>query len=126
MKKFVPYVNMETVKDKNGKIEKFEIRTVTYLPKDSKITTSGEGAIADNVLYRPLTISYTGTSEDFDYFGADFTINRKDVGLLERGVNVKVKSAVASPMARGAEGDATLKDGDEEEGTNVEYEGGLV
>jgi len=114
---------METVKDGNGKIERFEIRTVTYLPKDSKITTSGEGAVADNVLYRPLTISYDGTSSEFDYFGADFTIHRKDVGLLERGVNVKVKSA--SLMASSAESES-MKDGDEDNGTVIDYEGGLV
>ncbi|MCU4158307.1 hypothetical protein J1N10_20200 [Carboxylicivirga sp. A043] len=123
MKKFVPYVNMETVKDKDGKIERFEVRTVTYLPKDSKITTSGEGALADNVLYRPLTISYNGTSAEFDYFGADFTIQRKDVGLLERGVNVKVKSAVVEARAMAMDS-GELKDGDEGSSTGVviEYE----
>lgn len=124
MKKFVPYVNMETVKDSTGKIERFEIRTVTYLPKDSKITTSGEGAVADNVFYRPLSISYDGTSPEFDYFGADFTILRKDIGLLERGVSVKVKSASALEV-RSARSMANMALSDpegEERGTTVEYE----
>ncbi|MCU4177129.1 hypothetical protein [Carboxylicivirga sp. N1Y90] len=118
MRKFVPYVNLETVKGSDGRIEKFIIRTVTYLPEDSKITTSGEGKIADNVLYRQLRINYTGTSNKFDYFGEDFTIEREDVGLLERGVNVKVVSASleAQPMAR------TSAEGDEgDEGTSLDY-----
>ena len=112
MKKFVPYVNLETVKDSDGKIERFIVRTVSYLPADSKIATSGEGKIADSVLYRPLTITYSGTSDKFDYFGADFTIERKDVGLLERGVNVKINSS-SSDM---------LKDGDDEGGVIIEFE----
>ena len=128
MKKFVPYVNMETVKDGNGNIERFEIRTVTYLPKDSKITTSGEGPVADNVLYRPLTISYNGTSSEFDYFGADFTINRKDVGLLERGVRVKVTSSTFAERSMASE---SLRDGSDggdggDGGTTLEYEEDLV
>nr|WP_321408300.1 hypothetical protein [uncultured Carboxylicivirga sp.] len=118
MKELVPYVNLETVKDSNGKIEKFVVRTVSYLPKDSKVTTSGEGPIADNILYRLLTISYDGTSTEFDYFGADFTINREDVGLLERGVNVKVKS-VDSNLKSTSYGDPV------EEGTVIEYEGDI-
>jgi hypothetical protein len=122
MEKFVPYVNLETVKNKNGKIEKFIVRTVSYLPKDSKVTTSGEGPIADNVYYRPLTINYNGTSDEFDYFGADFTIERKDVGLLERGATVKVKSAVVEARAMTiASGEMKDPQG-EETGTTVEYE----
>jgi len=116
MKELVPYVNLETVKDSNGKITEFVVRTVSYLPKDSKITTSGEGPVADNVLYRPLTISYDGTSTEFDYFGADFTIKREDVGLLERGVNVKVKP-MASSLKSTSYGDPV-----EEKGLVVEYE----
>nr|WP_319399726.1 hypothetical protein [uncultured Carboxylicivirga sp.] len=117
MKKLVPYVNLETVKDSNGKITQFVLRTVSYLPKDSKVTTSGEGPIADNVLYRPLTISYDGTSTDFDYFGADFTIKREDVGLLERGVNVKVKLiSTEMPIAKNSLGD------EEESGSLLEYQ----
>jgi len=118
MKKFVPYVNMETVKDKNGKIEKFVIRTVCYLPKGSNITTSGEGPVDDNVYYRPLTISYDGTSDEFAYFDEDFTIERKDVGLLERGVNVKVKSA--SGMGRSEESEST--NDEEDKGVIIEFE----
>ena len=118
MKELVPYTNLETVKDSNGKITEFIVRTVSYLPKDSKVTTSGEGPVADNVLYRPLTISYDGTSTDFDYFGADFTIKREDVGLLERGVNVKVKSTTIS-LKSASYGDPV------EEGTLIEYEGDI-
>ncbi|MCG8579042.1 MAG: hypothetical protein MI866_03960 [Bacteroidales bacterium] len=121
MEKLVPYVNLETVKDKNGKIEKFVVRTVSYLPKDSTITKSGEGEVADNVYYRPLHIIYNGTSEEFDYFGVDFTIERKDVGLLERGVNVKVKNA--NVMTRSTEGDTS--NDDENTGTVIEYEGDI-
>ncbi|MBK3518957.1 hypothetical protein [Carboxylicivirga marina] len=120
MKKLVPYVNMETVKDKNGKIEKFVVRTVSYLPADSTVTKSGEGEVADNVYYRPLTITYNGTSEEFEYFDVDFTIERKDVGLLERGVNVKVK--IAGAMTRSSEGESV---DDEEEGTIIDYEGDI-
>ncbi|MBS2099846.1 hypothetical protein [Carboxylicivirga linearis] len=115
MKELVPYTNLETVKDSNGKITEFVVRTVSYLPKDSKITTSGEGPVADNVLYRPLTISYDGTSTDFDYFGADFTIKREDVGLLERGVNVKVKSTTSSLKS------ATYGDPEDEGGVSIDY-----
>lgn len=113
MREKVPYVNMETVKDQNGNIEAFKIRTVSYLPKDSKPTASGEGKVADKVLYRPLTINYSGTSTEFDYFGVDFTIKREEVGLLERGVNVKVKSngftETRDAMAMSSE---VMKDGD--------------
>jgi len=80
------------VKDKDGNIEAFKIRTVSYLPKDSEPTGSGEGKVADKILYRPLTINYSGTSTEFDYFDVDFTVKREEVGLLERGVNVRVKS----------------------------------
>eukprot|EP01155_Anaeramoeba_flamelloides_P000669 Anaeramoba_flamelloidesa105123_7.p1 GENE.a105123_7~~a105123_7.p1 ORF type:complete len:125 (+),score=9.12 a105123_7:1-375(+) len=119
MKELVPYTNLETVKDSNGKITEFVVRTVSYLPKDSKVTTSGEGPVADNVLYRPLTISYDGTSTDFDYFGADFTIKREDVGLLERGVNVKVKLiSVDNSIAKNSLGDPVGNEG----GTTIEYE----
>ncbi len=121
MKELVPYVNLETVKDANGKIEKFVVRTVSYLPKDSTIATSGEGEVADNVYYRPLTITYDGTSTEFDYFGADFTIERKDIGLLERGVNVKVKSAVVVAQAA----DMAVLGDDENTGTIIEYEGDI-
>ena len=122
MKKFVPYVNLETVKDSDGKIERFNVSTVTYLPEDSKISTSGEGKVSDSTQYRKLTISYTGTSAEFDYFGADFAIERKDVGLLERGVKVVVKSAGTAPMAM-SELSGEIKDptGDTG-GTTVEYE----
>jgi hypothetical protein len=123
MKELVPYVNLETVKDANGKIEKFVVRTVSYLPKDSNITTSGEGEVADNVYYRPLTITYDGTSTDFDYFGADFTINRKDIGLLERGVNVKVKSAVAEVRAMTMDSGELKEPDPDDEGIIIEYEG---
>lgn len=124
MREKVPYVNLETVKDQNGNIEAFKIRTVSYLPKDSKPTASGEGKVADKVLYRPLTINYSGTSTEFDYFGVDFTIKREEVGLLERGVNVKVKSngftETRDAMAMSAR---ILNDGDEgDEGTTLEYE----
>ena len=122
MRKKVPYVNLETVKDQNGNIEAFKIRTVSYLPKDSKPTGSGEGKVADKILYRPLTINYSGTSTEFDYFGVDFTIKREEVGLLERGVNVKVKSnglTETRAMAMSAE---SLKDGEVDEGLRVEYE----
>ena len=123
MRKFVPYVNLETVKDSEGRIERFVVRTVTYLPEDSKITTSGEGKIADNVLYRQLRINYTGTSDKFNYFGEDFTIEREDVGLLERGVNVKVVSASleTQPMAR-TSADAVKGDEGDSGGLTVEYE----
>lgn len=122
MKKFVPYVNMETVKDKNGKIEKFVIRTVCYLPKGSNITTSGEGPVDDNVYYRPLTITYDGTSTDFEYFDSDFTVERKDVGLLERGVNVKVESALRV-SATASSDDESMRDPQGDKGSiTVEYE----
>lgn len=117
MKEKVPYVNLETVKDSDGNIEKFVIRTVTYLPADSKVTGSGEGKIADSVLYRPLTISYTGTSTEYDYFGIDFTINREDVGLLERGSKIIVKSAEETGFKM-----ASLDETDKQAGTVVEYE----
>ncbi len=116
MKEKVPYINLETVKDSDGNIEKFVIRTVTYLPKDSKTVGSGEGKIADSVLYRPLTISYDGTSTDYDYFGVDFTINREDVGLLERGAKIIVKGASSAILLK-----AALQD-KEEAGTVVEYD----
>lgn len=125
MRKFVPYVNLETVKGSDGRIEKFIVRTVTYLPEDSKITTSGEGKIADNVLYRQLRINYTGTSSKFDYFGEDFTINREDVGLLERGVNVKVISASAQASSLTRASAEAVKGDEGDEGTGgitVEYE----
>lgn len=115
MKELVPYVNLETVKDKNGKIEKFVVRTVSYLPKDSTVTKSGEGEVADNIYYRPLTISYDGTSSEFDYFDVDFTIERKDVGLLERGVNVKCDLKVMASMLNTKSGDP------EDEGIIIEY-----
>ncbi|WP_439184996.1 hypothetical protein [Carboxylicivirga taeanensis] len=121
MKEFVPYVNLDTVKDANGKIEKFVVRTVSYLPDDSTITKSGEGEVADNVYFRPLTITYTGTSTTFKAFDVDFTINRKDIGLLERGANVKVKSAVVVAQAADV---AMLRD-DENTGTIIEYEGDI-
>lgn len=123
MEKLVPYVNLETVKGNSGKIEKFIVRTVSYLPKDSTVTKSGEGEVADNVYYRPLSIIYDGTSEEFDYFGVDFTIERKDVGLLERGVTVKVKSSVVASRAMSA--DSTAAEGEDEgDGGSVavEYE----
>ncbi len=121
MKEKVPYVNLETVKDSDGNIEKFVIRTVTYLPADSKVTGSGEGKVADSVLYRPLTISYTGTSTEYDYFGIDFTINREDVGLLERGSKIIVKATVNSSAKLMT---ANLCDPDDEEDptTTVEYD----
>ena len=121
MKELVPYVNLETVKDKNGKIEKFVVRTVSYLPKDSKVTKSGEGPVADNVYYRPLTINYDGTASEFDYFDVDFTIERNDVGLLERGVNVKVKSSGTAERSMESN---SLRD-DENTGTIIEYEGDI-
>lgn len=126
MREKVPYVNMQTVKDENGKIKEFIVRTVSYLPKDSKPVGSGEGDIADNILYRPLTISYSGTSTEFDYFGVDFTIQREEIGLLERGVNVKVKfngvNEKSASLAMSSE-DIKIK-GDEggEEGTSIQYE----
>ncbi len=126
MKKFVPYVNMETVKDSNGNIERFEVRTITYLPKDSKITTSGEGTVADNVYYRPLTITYNGTSEDFDYFSADFTIQREDIGLLERGVNVKVKSMTLSSDSISLRSASQTMNDEGSTGVSVDYEEGDV
>ncbi|MBR8536334.1 hypothetical protein KDU71_12250 [Carboxylicivirga sediminis] len=119
MKELVPYVNLETVKGTSGKIEQFIVRTVSYLPDDSTITKSGEGEVADNVYYRPLTITYTGTSSTFKTFDVDFTINRKDVGLLERGVNVKLKSAVV--VAQSADV-AMLSDDDDGQGQVVEYD----
>ncbi|GEM_PF-7039427 len=125
MKKYVPYVNMETVKDADGNIEKFVVRTVSYLPADSKISTSGEGSIADNVYYRPLTVTYTGTSSDFDYFKADFTIERKDVGLLERGVNVKVVNG-ETMEASALKSSAASYSGSNDKGVIIDYEGGLV
>ncbi len=123
MKELVPYVNLETVKGTSGKIEQFVVRTVSYLPEDSTVTKNGEGEVADNVYYRPLTISYTGTSTTFKAFDVDFTINRKDIGLLERGVNVKVKSAVV--VAQSADV-AVLRDGEGNGGVSVDYEEGLV
>jgi len=124
MKEKVPYVNMETVKDEHGKIKEFIIRTVSYLPNDSKPTGSGEGEIADNLLYRPLTINYSGTSTEFDYFGVNFVIDRDDVGLLERGVNVKVKSnGISETRVAMAMSEETIK-GDEggSGGIVIEYE----
>lgn len=91
MEKKVPYVNMETVSI-NGKVTSFKVRTINYLPIDSKITLLGEGDVADNVVYRDLIIEYNGTSEDYDYFTADFTIQRDTVGLLERGVLISTKA----------------------------------
>ena len=124
MREKVPYVNMETVKDENGKIKEFIIRTVSHLPKDSKPTGSGEGEIADKILYRPLTINYSGTSKEFDYFGVDFTISREEVGLLERGVSVKVKSnGITASRTAMAMSENTVK-GDEggSGGIVIEYE----
>ncbi|WP_430815851.1 hypothetical protein [Carboxylicivirga sp. RSCT41] len=121
MEKYVPYVNLETVKGKNGKIEKFIVRTVSYLPKDSTVTKTGEGEVADNVYYRPLTITYNGTSDEFDYFGVDFTVERKDVGLLERGVRVMVKSAVVEARAMATDS-SEMKDTEGDPGVVIEYE----
>jgi len=122
MREKVPYVNLETVKDQDGNIEAFKIRTVSYLPKDSKPTASGEGTVSDRILYRPLTINYSGTSTEFDYFGVDFTINRKEVGLLERGVNVKVKSNGLTETRAMAMSSESVKGEEAEEGTTLEYE----
>ncbi|MBI9062062.1 MAG: hypothetical protein JEZ14_08725 [Marinilabiliaceae bacterium] len=124
MRKKVPYVNLETVKDQDGNIEAFKIRTVSYLPKDSKPTGSGEGKVADKILYRPLTINYSGTSTEFYYFDVDFTVKREEVGLLERGVNVKVKSnGVTETRTEMEMSSEVLKDGDGNTGgITVEYE----
>ncbi|MBS2213338.1 hypothetical protein KEM09_18125 [Carboxylicivirga mesophila] len=120
MKELVPYVNLETVKGTNGKIEQFIVRTVSYLPDDSTVTKTGEGEVADNVYYRPLTITYTGTSSTFKAFDVDFTINRKDVGLLERGANVKVKSAVV--VAQSADVAVLREPVGDEGGVTIEYD----
>jgi len=123
MRKKVPYVNLETVKDQNGNIEAFKIRTVSYLPKDSKPTGSGEGKVADKILYRPLTINYSGTSTEFDYFDVDFTITREEVGLLERGVNVRVKSNGLTETRAMEMSSEVMKDGDDDgHGLVIEYE----
>ncbi len=123
MKKLVPYVNLETVKDKEGKIEQFIVRTVSYLPADSNPPKEViEGPIADNVLYRPLTIPYDGTSDKFNYFGVDFIINRADVGLLERGVKVLVKYTGVSAKAMSTSSDNLTDPTGDSGGTIVEYE----
>ncbi len=123
MKKHAAYVNMETVKNKDGRIEEFKIRTVSYLPSDSAPTISGEGQVSDRILYRPLTINYGGTSTNFAYFPLEFTVKRDDVGLLERGVKVKVKpNGVPETRATMAMTEETLSVNEAEEGTTLEYE----
>lgn len=123
MKKLVPYVNLETVKNKDGQIESFIIHTVSYLPADSNVTLSGLGKVGDNVLYRPLSINYDGTSGKFDYFDEDFVIERNDVGLLERGAKVTVKAASAV-MTKSSGSEST--DDDDEGGTTVEYDDPII
>ena len=123
MKELVPYVNMETVKDAHGKIQRFIVRTVTNLPEDCKITTSGEGKIADNVYHRPLTISYSEMTDDFDAVNHEFVIERQDIGLLERGVRVRVvKNGLQEKVvARTMEACSTSSEG-EGGGVSIEYE----
>ncbi|TAJ14363.1 hypothetical protein DMA11_05775 [Marinilabiliaceae bacterium JC017] len=106
MKNLVPYVNLETLKDSNGRIEAFLVRAAVNLPADSTPKHNGDGAIADNVLYRPLTISYNGTSSETKLFHFEFIIKRDEVGLLERGAKVNVKNGMQREGAslRGIEG----------------------
>lgn len=106
MKKFTPFVNVETIKNEDGNVKEFNVRTISFLPKDSEISLSGEGKSSDKVIYRKLEMKYSGTSEEYDYFKVNFTIGRDEIGLLERGVKVNVKPSenIAIATARGNDG----------------------
>jgi len=122
LKSSIVHAQCTSIKDKDGNIEAYKIRTIAYLPKNSEPSVLGLGKGSNYYEYRPIRINASGTSTEFDYFGVNFVIDRDDVGLLERGVNVKVKFNGVS-VTRSSNAMATLSDPQGDQGgLTVEYE----
>lgn len=97
MEKLQPYVNLSSQKDSKGNIEAFIIKAVALLPKGSKSQITGGGDVADNVTARPVIIEYTPLlTKDFEPAEFELVIKRAEIGLLERGVEIQVKSSDVS------------------------------
>ncbi len=111
MEKLIPYVNVETVAE-DGVVSQFVVRVAAMVPDDSTVTQSPIVDLADNVQYRPLSMYYDGTSTTYTCMDVEFTIEKDNVGLLERGVCVSLEKVEASESLRDVE----------KKGQNVDYE----
>lgn len=99
MKKLIPYVNVATVKKGKSEIENIEIRVSAKLPADSEPVLTGGGIIENqSQLYRVVTFSYAGNSEEYKVFAKKIVVTPKEIGLMERGVKVLLESTSTAKL----------------------------
>lgn len=110
MKELTPYVNVSVDKKDTTEVNDFVVRVAVMLPKGCRTTVTGDEEITDQTkAYRPITISYEGGSDEYELFSTEIKITPQKVGLMERGVNVKVVAsstcedlALREPSTEGA------------------------
>ncbi len=111
MEKLIPYVNVQTIADDDGNVVSFQVCIAAYVP--GSVTHTEVGPVGDDVKYRPLTMYYTGeTTDDFAVKDVKIEVERKYVGILERGVYVSVAK----------ESDGSGLKNPEDEGVTIDYE----